>query len=84
MPRKQKTGMVVSDKMEKSIVVVVTRTKRHALYKKFIRVQKKFMAHDAENVAHIGDYVRIEECAPVSKNKCWVLKEVIREAPGRG
>jgi len=84
MPRKQKTGMVVSDKMEKSIVVEVTRTKRHALYKKFIKVQKKFMAHDADNSAHIGDYVRIEECRPVSKNKCWVLKEVLREAPGRG
>ncbi len=76
--------MVVSDKMDKSIVVEVTRTKRHPLYKKFIRVQKKFMAHDEENTAHIGDYVRIEECPPVSRNKCWVLKEVLREAPGRG
>lgn len=84
MPRKQKTGMVVSDKMDKSIVVEVTRTKQHALYKKFIRVQKKFMAHDEENAAHTGDYVRIEECSPVSKHKRWVLKEVLREAPGRG
>ena len=84
MPRKQKSGIVVSNKMDKSIVVEVTRTKRHALYKKFVRVQKKFMAHDELNSARIGDYVKIEECRPLSKNKSWVLKEVLREAPGRG
>jgi small subunit ribosomal protein S17 len=84
MPRKQKIGIVVSDKMQKSIVVEVTRIKQHPLYKKFIRLRKKFMAHDEENSANIGDLVRIEESRPISKSKSWVLKEVLRVAPGQG
>lgn len=84
MPRKQKTGVVVSDKMQKSIVVEVTRIKQHPLYKKYIRVRKKFMAHDEQEQARIGDYVRIEESRPLSRNKRWVLREVLRQAPGRG
>lgn len=84
MSRKQKTGVVVSDKMQKSIVVEVTRTKQHPLYKKYIRVRKKFMAHDELEQAHIGDYVRIEESRPLSRRKRWVLREVLRQAPGRG
>jgi small subunit ribosomal protein S17 len=83
MPRKQKTGIVVSDKMDKSIVVEVTRTKQHPLYKKYIRVRKKFMAHDEEGQAGIGDFVRIEESRPISKRKRWALKDVIRKAPGQ-
>ena len=84
MPRKQKTGIVVSDKMQKSIVVEVTRIKKHPLYKKYVRVRKKFMAHDAEDTARIGDFVRIEESRPISRRKSWVLKDVIRKAPGQG
>lgn len=84
MPRKQKIGIVVSDKMQKSIVVEVTRIKQHPLYKKFIRLRKKFMAHDEENSASMGDLVRIEESRPISKSKSWVLKEVLRVAPGQG
>jgi small subunit ribosomal protein S17 len=83
MPRKIKSGVVVSDKMQKSIVVQVIRTKKHPLYKKYIRVTKKFMAHDELERAHQGDFVRIEESRPLSKSKRWVLLEILREAPGR-
>ena len=82
MPRKQKTGTVVSDSMEKSIVVEVVRTTQHPLYKKYVRVRKKFMAHDEEGKAQVGDFVRIEECRPISRRKSWTLKEIIRVAPG--
>ena len=84
MPRKLKTGVVVSDKMQKSIVVEVTRIKQHPLYKKYTRVRKKFMAHDETEQAHIGDIVRIEESRPLSRNKRWVLREIVRQAPGQG
>ena len=84
MQAKQKTGLVVGDKMQKSIVVVVTRTKKHPLYKKYIRVRKKFVAHDEENKARTGDFVKIMECRPLSRHKSWKLVEIIREAPGRG
>ncbi len=84
MPLKQKQGIVVSDKMNKSIVVEVMRTKQHSLYKKYIRLKKKFMAHDEENLAHVGDMVRIIESKPLSRKKRWVMVEVLREAPGRG
>jgi small subunit ribosomal protein S17 len=82
MPRKQKTGIVVQDKMQKGIVVEVTRIKKHSLYKKYIRLRKKFMAHDENDSAQVGDYVRIEESRPISKRKRWVLSEIIRKAPG--
>lgn len=84
MPRKQKTGVVVSDKMQKSIVVEVTSTKQHPLYKKFIRVRKRFIAHDEENQAQNGDTVRIEESRPLSRRKSWVLSDILRVAPGHG
>lgn len=84
MPRKQKTGFVVSDKMQKSVVVEVTRMKKHPLYKKYIRVRRKLMAHDEDERARTGDLVRIEESRPVSRRKRWTLKEILREAPGRG
>ena len=83
MPRKHKIGMVVSDKMHKSIVVEVTRTKKHPLYKKYIRVRKKFMAHDESNQAGVGDTVLIEETPPISRHKRWLLKEIVRVAPGK-
>lgn len=82
MPRKTKVGMVVSNKMHKSIVVEVTRTKQHPLYKKYIRVRKKYMAHDENNTAQMGDLVKIEECRPVSKQKTWTLAQVMRHAHG--
>jgi len=84
MPRKLKTGLVVSDKMQKTVVVEVTRIKKHRLYKKYIRVRKKFMAHDENDDARQGDFVRIEESRPLSRHKRWVMKEIIRKAPGRG
>jgi len=84
MPAKQKTGVVVSDKMQKTIVVEVTRNKLHPLYKKVIRVRKRFMAHDESNSAHVGDFVKIEESRPLSKRKSWSLAEIIRVAPGQG
>ena len=84
MATKNKTGVVTSDKMQKSIVVLVTRTTKHPLYKKYIRVRKKFIAHDENSQARIGDFVRIEECRPISKRKSWSLAEVIRVAPGTG
>ncbi len=84
MGNKMKTGVVTSDKMQKSIVVEVTRTMKHPLYKKYIRIRKKFIAHDEQDQAQTGDFVRIEECRPISKRKSWTLAEVIRVAPGRG
>ena len=82
MPRKQKTGVVVSDKMQKSVVVEVTRTKKHPLYKKFVRIRKRYMAHDETNQAHVGDFVKIEESRPLSAHKRWALVEVVRTAHG--
>lgn len=79
-PRKTKIGLVVSDKMEKTINVAVERRVQHPLYKKYFRRTEKFMAHDPENTAHVGDKVRIMECRPLSKNKTWRLVEVIERA----
>jgi len=64
-------GVVVSDKMDKTIVVMVERKIMHPLYKKFIRRSRKYSAHDEANDHKIGDIVRIRECRPLSKNKCW-------------
>lgn len=66
-------GVVVSDKMDKTVVVKVERSVRHALYGKIIRRSKKCKAHDPENRCKMGDVVRIRECPPVSKDKCWVV-----------
>jgi small subunit ribosomal protein S17 len=73
MPKRILTGTVVSDKNDKTIVVKVERKERHPLYGKIIRRSKKYHAHDAANVAKEGEIVRIEECAPISKNKTWRL-----------
>ncbi|MFZ5492224.1 MAG: 30S ribosomal protein S17 [Pseudomonadota bacterium] len=70
-------GRVVSDKMDKSISVLVETREQHPLYKKYLRRSKKFHAHDADNSCQIGDLVRIEECRPMSKTKTWRLVEVI-------
>lgn len=78
--RKVIQGVVSSDKMDKSRVVVVERRVKHPLYKKFIKRTSKFMAHDEQNESHIGDTVRIMETRPLSKNKCWRLMEIVERA----
>lgn len=78
--RKTYTGLVVSDKMEKTIVVQVTTKTLHGLYKKYVTRSKKLKAHDAESQASVGDTVRVEECRPVSKDKTWRLVQVVERA----
>ncbi len=78
--RKEKTGIVVSNKMDKSIVVVVQRQIKHPIYGKFIKKTSSFMAHDEKNESNIGDSVIITETRPLSKNKCWRLVEIIERA----
>ena len=75
--RKTKTGRVVSDRMDKTIVVSVERLARHPLYKRVIRLSTKFKAHDEENEARIGDTVLIEESRPLSATKRWRLVEIV-------
>lgn len=75
MPRRVLTGRVTSDKMDKTITVIVERRIMHPLYKKFIRRSKKYAAHDDTNMCTDGDVVRIEECRPISKRKSWLLIE---------
>lgn len=78
--RKERIGVVVSNKMEKSIVILVERKVKHPKYGKFVKKSTKFMAHDEKNEANVGDTVRIMETRPLSKNKCWRLVEVIEKA----
>ncbi len=75
MPKRVLTGRVTSDKMDKTITVLVERRVIHPLYKKFIRLSKKYAAHDDINQCKVGDVVRIEECRPISKRKTWMLVE---------
>ena len=78
--RKEKTGIVVSNKMEKSIVVQIERKVKHPKYGKFVRRTTKLVAHDEQNECNIGDTVRIMETRPLSKEKCWRLIEIIERA----
>jgi small subunit ribosomal protein S17 len=78
--RKERIGQVVSNKMEKSIVVSVQRRVKHPMYGKFIRKTTKFMAHDDKNECGIGDMVKIMETRPLSKRKRWRLVEIIERA----
>jgi small subunit ribosomal protein S17 len=78
--RKERTGVVVSNKMDKSIVVQIERRFRHAVYGKFIKKTNKFIAHDENNDCNIGDTVKIAETRPLSKNKNWRLVEIIERA----
>ena len=78
--RKTRVGSVVSDRMEKTIVVSVERRFAHPLYGKQVTQHKKYYAHDSENEAHVGDVVRIVETRPLSKNKRWRLEEVVRKS----
>ncbi|WP_028845924.1 30S ribosomal protein S17 [Thermodesulfatator atlanticus] len=77
---KQFIGIVVSDKMNKTVVVAVERLKMHPIYKKYIKRRKKFMAHDEENACRIGDKVLIEETRPLSRHKRWRVKTIIERA----
>ena len=73
MPKRVLTGRVVSDKMDKTVTVLVERRVMHPLYKKFIRRSKKYAAHDEANLCKEGDLVAIEECPPISKRKAWLV-----------
>ncbi len=75
-----KVGIVVSNKMDKTVVVRVDRYLLHPMYKKFVRKTKKFMAHDENNTCNIGDRVRIVESRPLSRRKRWIVTEIIEKA----
>jgi len=77
--RKEVVGEVVANRMQKTIVVKVTRKKSHPFYGRVIARNKKFYAHDEKNEAHVGDIVRIEETRPLSKLKRWKLKDIVRK-----
>ena len=81
MPKRVLTGTVVSDKGDKTIVVRVERRVKHPLYGKIIRLSKKYHAHDEGNAFKLGEQVRIEECAPVSKLKSWIVLDRVGAAP---
>ena len=78
--RKERIGVVLSNKMEKSIVVAVKRKVKHPIYGKFVNKTTKFYAHDENNTSNVGDVVRIMETRPLSKTKCWRLVEIIEKA----
>ncbi len=78
--RKVRQGLVVSDKMDKTIVVLVERMTSHPLYKKRIKRNKKYHAHDAENTCHEGDIVEIMETRPLSKTKRWRVTKIVKKA----
>jgi small subunit ribosomal protein S17 len=78
--RQQKQGLVVRDKMDKTVVVEVERLVMDPLYGKYLRRRSRFMAHDESNACKIGDRVRIEESRPLSRHKRWVVKEILEKA----
>jgi small subunit ribosomal protein S17 len=78
--RKEVVGMVISNRMQKTIVVQAVRQKTHSFYGRVVAKAKKFYAHDERGEAHVGDFVRLEETRPLSKLKRWRLKQVIRRA----
>lgn len=80
--RRRLTGRVVSDKMQKTVVVVVERTTRHPVYGKTMRVRKRYKAHDEANACRVGDVVRIVESRPMSKEKRWMVEDVLEQGQG--
>ena len=78
--KKRFTGMVTSDKMDKTIVVAISTRRLHHLYKKYVTRTKKVKAHDERNDAHAGDTVRVVECRHISKDKCWRLEQIVERA----
>jgi len=81
--RKKLVGVVVSDKMDKTAVVLVRGLKKHKMYRKYVTTRAKYVAHDPENSCQVGDKVRILECRPMSKTKRWQVMEVIERATGQ-
>jgi len=79
--RKTRIGYVESDKMDKTIVVAITRRFRHPKYKKFVKDRTRYKAHDEQNECRVGDKVLIEETRPLSKHKRWRVKEILEKAP---
>jgi small subunit ribosomal protein S17 len=79
--RKSRQGIVVSDRMDKTIVVQIDEKVKHPVYKKYVRKRVKYKAHDENNNANMGDTVLIEECRPLSREKRWRLKNIIERAP---
>jgi small subunit ribosomal protein S17 len=77
--RRALTGVVTSDKMDKTVVVSVERVTRHPLYGKVIKLQKKYQAHDENNSAKVGDVVQIRECRPLSKNKKFFVEAIVQQ-----
>jgi len=80
MARKILVGQVSSDKMDKTVVVTVERRRRHPIYHKVVRTTRRFKAHDENNSCRVGDTVRIEESRPLSKEKHWVVVEILERA----
>jgi small subunit ribosomal protein S17 len=78
---REEVGVVMSDRMDKTIIVSVERASQHPLYKKVVRTRRKFVAHDEANDCHAGDRVRIVECRPISRRKRWRVVEVMERAP---
>lgn len=78
---REQVGVVMSDRMDKTIVVSVERATAHPLYKKVVRTKRTFVAHDEANDCHAGDRVRIVECRPISRRKRWRLVEIMERAP---
>ncbi len=79
--RKEKIGVVVSNKMEKTVTVLVNQRMKHPVYGKYIKQSRKFMAHDEENACRMGDTISIVETRPMSRNKRWRVKEILDRAP---
>ena len=75
------TGRVVSDKMDKSITVLIERKVKHPVYGKYVKRSNKLFAHDENNECKEGDLVTVSACRPISKNKCWMLEEIVERAP---
>ena len=78
--RKERQGVVVSDKMDKTIVVLVERLVQHPAYKKYVRQRKKYKAHDPENRCRVGDQVSIVETRPLSREKRWLVRSILKQA----
>lgn len=77
--RKERQGVVVSDKMDKTVVVMVERVVQHPVYKKYVRQRKKYKAHDPENSCHTGDQVTIVETRPLSREKRWLVRSILKQ-----
>lgn len=80
--RKQRAGTVVSNKMDKTVVVLVERLVKHPKYRKYLKARKKYKAHDEQNTCQVGDQVEIVETRPLSRDKRWAVRSILRRAVG--